>query len=110
MVKTSSLPLHRSVLRHELSCYLANEVSIHELRRRILDHLESDLRNELCDREWRDFKAEFSYVIDMYNEEVQPRKTGLGKALELLGRTFAGNYRISEEQVRKSVDRLLKWL
>ena len=106
MVKT--LPA-RSAVRQELVRYLARERSFHELRRCILEHLEAGLPAELGKREWRDFKAEFSYVIDLYTDEGQPRKTGLGPVV-FFGRMFARDHRISEEQVRRSVGRLLKWL
>ncbi len=100
----------RENLRHVLREYADQRETVFGLQARILDLIRSGLDQELSESERRRFYREFSPVIDMYDPKLQPRPSTAGRIMDFLGSIFGGDRRVTEDEVRQSVVRLLNWV
>jgi hypothetical protein len=110
MVMTPNQTEKRTELRRCLREYAEQRETVFGLQARLVELIRTGLDAEFSDKEKRRFYREFVPNIDAYDPRFQPRSGVLGNVADFFSHLLGGDRRMTEDEVRRSVARLLEWI
>ena len=100
----------RQELIEILAGFEKDEMSISELRARVLAIIRASPKQYLAEDEVRALRDFFAWYLDKYDPALQPRSGFLGRMKDLLDQVLRGEYRISEAALKNKGNELIDLL